>query len=344
MYQVLRVLAVDDDPEILGIYQDTLRLPHGGLLAEVELDVCPQGDQAVELVRRALGESRPYAVIFLDVRLPPGPDGVWTARQIRSLDPRAEILIVTAYSDVNPLEITSEAGPPDKMFYLQKPFHPQEILQFTYALGAKWRAERRLEEANRELERKVRERTAELELANKRLAKLAVTDELTGLYNRRHFYNNLEAEFSRAARYNNPLSLLMIDLDHFKSVNDRFGHHCGDLALQTVAGFLTRNTRHSDLVARFGGEEFTVLLPETDGPTAWRVAENLRRKIEETQNQCQSEVFKITVSVGVASFSEATESAERLLQAADEALYRAKRAGRNRVELWSRPGPGEPPP
>ena len=354
----LRVLAVDDEPEILDIYTEALgqdvridktetsleklqgnlfgNHPQAASLINLEVDSCLQGDLAVDMVRKAVADGAPYAVIFLDMRMPPGPDGIWTAQQIRALDPNVEILIVTAHADVHPIEIASLVPPPDKLFYIRKPFHTQEIQQFSHALSAKWRAEKLLEEANLELEKKVRERTTELEQANQRLARLAITDDLTGIFNRRHLTRKLEMECLRTMRYRGHLAVLMLDLDLFKNINDDFGHACGDYILKEVAKILSENTRSSDVVARFGGEEFTIILLESDGQRAYKVAENLRGIINQRTFEFEGQSIRLSVSIGLAAFPEIAQSPDDLLRKSDQAMYQAKEAGRNRVVAWTR--------
>lgn len=186
-----RILAVDDEQSILNLYQKVLcpeelfqkpksemeeleaRLfkKNSSISSPPSFDIklCHQGDKAVEVARKALEEERPFALAFIDVRLPPGPDGVWAAEHIRKLDPYIEIVIVTAYSDIDPKEIAQRIPPDDKLLYIQKPFHPQEIRQFASALSAKWYAERQLRNIYSELEIQVKQRTAELLATNEQL-------------------------------------------------------------------------------------------------------------------------------------------------------------------------------
>jgi DNA-binding NarL/FixJ family response regulator len=188
---VMRILVVDDEQAVLDSYREILGIqnkhfgselkvqklaatlfgepPGGPQRLRFDLAQCRQGDKAVETVKKALDEERPYAVAFIDVRLPPGPDGVWAAEHIRGVDPNLEIVIVTAYSDVDPSEIAGRVPPSDKLLYVQKPFHPEEIRHFASALSAKWKAERLLRNTNVELEQQVRERTAALKKANEQL-------------------------------------------------------------------------------------------------------------------------------------------------------------------------------
>jgi diguanylate cyclase (GGDEF)-like protein len=176
----------------------------------------------------------------------------------------------------------------------------------------------------------------ELEMrATRRLYESAMHDPLTGVYNRRYLDDHLAAEFAFAARHGTELALLLIDADHFKRVNDTWGHAAGDAALRALAGHLQRSVRSEDMIARFGGEEFAVLARETSATGALAVAERIRKSVERTPVQLEAgNTVSLTVSVGVVHMggNRAYLSAHALLEAADEALYRAKEAGRNRCE------------
>jgi diguanylate cyclase (GGDEF)-like protein len=159
------------------------------------------------------------------------------------------------------------------------------------------------------------------------MRRLAITDDLTGVCNRRHFLERLQNEIDRARRYTLPFSLLFIDIDNFKELNDSFGHQLGDRMLTELGSILKHWARSSDLVARYGGEEFVVLLPMTDKARGLIAAERLRARIERHTFYRRK---KLTVSVGVAAFPGDGDSVERLLGCVDEALYMAKNTGRNR--------------
>jgi diguanylate cyclase (GGDEF)-like protein len=171
------------------------------------------------------------------------------------------------------------------------------------------------------------------------LEKLATIDSLTGLYNRRHFLICADAEWSRFLRYHRSVSVLMVDIDHFKSVNDRYGHGVGDEAIRAVAEACLAGKRKSDIVGRLGGEEFAILLPETSLSRAEIVAERIRKKIAERSLTTYKVNFKVTASIGVAEASAGMSGFDVLIRAADQALYQAKANGRNRIERWS---PAEP--
>jgi diguanylate cyclase (GGDEF)-like protein len=203
----------------------------------------------------------------------------------------------------------------------------------------------RLRRMNRELEAHVEGRTkelndalAELRQKNQQLTKLSVRDGLTDLYNRTYLDGVLEREFARAQRRSGTLTILMIDVDHFKRVNDTFGHPTGDAVLRRVAEVLERNSRTSDVVGRYGGEEFMAILCQPEGtrsdPT---LPERLRREIEQLRFEDSGFAFTVTVSIGVAAYYPGCTTVEDLVSAADVALYRAKRAGRNRVVALGQP-------
>ena len=162
--------------------------------------------------------------------------------------------------------------------------------------------------------------------------KLATTDGLTGLVNRRAFNELLEQRVKEAARYERPLSLLLLDIDHFKKVNDTHGHPAGDAVLKGVAKLAQKAARDTDVAARYGGEELALILPETDARGALAIAERLRKLIENTAHTSEQGALSVTVSIGVSTTGQRTKAPAELLEEADRALYRAKHAGRNRVE------------
>ena len=188
--------------------------------------------------------------------------------------------------------------------------------------------------AHREiLEQEVRERTKDLELANKKLELISKTDELTGLPNRREMNETIANEMGRSARTHKPFCFIFIDIDHFKNINDTYGHACGDIILKAVAQTIRGLLRKYDVFARYGGEEFLTLLPETDLAGAEVVAERFRKQIEKMTVRYADFTIKITITLGVARFDERL-GADRSIQMADKALYQGKEGGRNRVIVW----------
>ena len=165
----------------------------------------------------------------------------------------------------------------------------------------------------------------------KEVEDLATIDALTGLYNHRVFQGTLSSEIQRAGRYDEPLSLILLDIDHFKQFNDRYGHQLGDVVLRDVATVARRSVRTTDIAARYGGEEFAILLPNTSAGEAAAMAERLRANIEQHRVPHENLLLKVTISAGVATFPEHAASPNSLVAEADAALYRSKGAGRNMV-------------
>ncbi len=176
---------------------------------------------------------------------------------------------------------------------------------------------------------------AAIAIDNARLYRYAVTDEMTRLYNHRYFQQRLDEEIQRADRYENHVSLIILDVDHFKSFNDTFGHPEGDRVLKTVAALIEKNVREIDIPARYGGEEFVVICPEKNGEGALTPAERIRTAIENYDFRISGEKVPITVSLGVSCYPDAAKSKADLIQKADFALYYSKQNGRNRATLFN---------
>ncbi|MGC1522566.1 MAG: EAL domain-containing protein [Steroidobacteraceae bacterium] len=274
---------------------------------------CDGAEAAVAAVREALAADDPYAVVFLDMRMPPGPDGVWAAARIRELDPAVEIVICTAYSDVDPREIGGMVPPEEKLSYLQKPFHPHEIRQMTISLASKWRSEHRI-------------------------VRLAYFDALTGLPNREQLRNRLNSTLMAAKQHQRMLAVLYLDLDNFKRVNDTLGHAVGDELLSLVAARLRSSLRSDESVedlptarashiARLGGDEFIVVLPSIrSADDAAAVASRLIAELQEPM-RLALHTLVVTPSIGVALFPGDGVEVDTLLRNADLAMYFAKRKG-----------------
>ena len=173
----------------------------------------------------------------------------------------------------------------------------------------------------------------QLQAANQSLQKLSSTDRLTGLYNRGHWEETLRLDFARHTRYGTNSCLVMFDIDHFKRVNDTYGHQCGDKVIQLVADVVREHIRDSDIAGRYGGEEYAVLLPDTDKVGGATFAERIREAIEAREVLCEGHVIRCTVSLGVADMSGAINEHATLIERADQALYASKKNGRNQVSI-----------
>jgi len=335
--RALRVLVADDDETVREAYRAVFgevdvragleaihdlraRLFSGSkqigavrpVRATFDATLCASAADAVAAVRAAIGAGTAYAVVFLDMRMPPGEDGAWAAARIRELDPDIEIVICTAYSDVDPASIGGNVPPQEKIAFLQKPFHPHEVRQLAVALHSKWRAERHI-------------------------ARLAYFDSLTGLPNREHTMSRLAGVLERGTAAAAQTGLLYVDLDNFKRINDTLGHGAGDELLRQCAARLreaieglegTDGTRRgSGDLGRLGGDEFLAMLPalasrDAAAEAAQRLILSLKRPV-----RIGHHTIVVTPSVGIAIAPVDGNEASTLLHNADLAMYFSKRRG-----------------
>ena len=211
---------------------------------------------------------------------------------------------------------------------------PEGVLIMSFDVTAQVRAQNILRDDNARLEMLVQERTRDLHHANAELEKLVETDPLTGLYNRRYFDKRLKQEFIRCRRYNYPLSIALIDLDHFKEINDTYGHDIGDSVLKSFATLLTTQVRSTDSICRIGGEEFVLIMEHIHQEEAVAYAKRVHNKICGAPYVCEKTQIALTCSIGVAALSSEVRDEIHLLKCADSALYQAKNNGRNMVLLF----------
>ena len=230
-----------------------------------------------------------------------------------------------------PILTVKEKFPENKIVYLQKLVSGNNILGVAGAIGTP--SEPFTEENKSTAYHFLKEASAllELSLLNISLQQLAVKDGLTSLFNRRYFTDRFHQEFSRAERTTEPLSLLMVDIDHFKKINDSYGHPIGDIVLKEVASRIQSNVREMDIVSRYGGEEFCAILPSCKLNDAFDIGERIRTSVSSKPILSGNTPLEATVSVGVSSFPETAKSEKTLLSSADSSLYEAKKSGRNRV-------------
>jgi diguanylate cyclase (GGDEF)-like protein len=294
----IRILLAEDDPtQRLGLTHELGR-------AGYTVDSVSDGEEALT---RLLSGS--YHVLITDWDMP-GMDGKTLCQRVRkaSLTGYVYILMLTGRTDVSDLVIGIEAGADD---YIRKPADRTELL-------AKIKAGCRIVALEREVLR------------------LSITDALTGVFNRRYLMDQLPREIDRACRYQRALALVVADLDHFKQINDRQGHAFGDQALRDFAHRTQRLLRASDWIARWGGEEFVFVLPETPLALAVEVAEKIRRECASTPISVGSAEISVTASFGVTALKYlpgSEDCADQLLRRADRAMYISKAAGRNRVNV-----------
>ena len=291
------ILVVDDTISNLDILIE--------LLEDYDVIDATNGKDALEIA-----EEEEVDLILLDIMMP-DMDGYEVCEKLKSnaTTKNIPIIFITAKADEDSIEKAYEIGGID---YVTKPFKPKELLA----------------RVNRELQ---------LQDLQKKLKELASTDPMTRLYNRRFFTTMASHSLDLAKRNKKTLSLVMIDIDKFKNVNDTYGHQVGDDVIIHLANVFLENKRDSDIVCRYGGEEFVILFPNTSIEGAKKVAEKIREKVEaSTINLAANKSLKYTISLGVAQVEVESEiNIEQALKRADDALYEAKESGRNRVVIKS---------
>lgn len=314
----LDILLVDDDPMMLA------RLSKQLAAAGHSVRVCRDGESALKLII----ENKPQLVIT-DWRMKP-IDGLALCKALRSssIGKNIYLIMLTATESEDALVEAFDAGIDD---YVNKPVNLRVLLA---RINAGQRIVMLQDEVAKE-KQDIQRFSAELAVANRRLEMMANTDILTGLPNRRYALNRLEQEWNTAQRFNRPLSVLMLDLDHFKSVNDALGHDAGDLVLAHAAKLMKAAARTSDIVCRLGGEEFLVIATNTDGATAVLLAERIRSAIQTHQPKDIALTRPLSISIGVAGSVGNKPGWKELIKLADQALYKVKAGSRNAVQLAS---------
>lgn len=358
-----RILIIDDNP---AIHEDIRKIltgpgrrdgaleemsaelfgesePRSDLSALFQVDSALQGQEGLQLVERGVAAGQPYMLAFVDVRMPPGWDGIETIEHLWAVDPALQVVLCTAYSDHSWREISRRLHRLDGWLVLKKPFDSIEVLQCAHALTNKWLLNEQLKREFADLENIVADRTKELRAINDQLAHeiserkvaeqnlrhLATHDALTGLANRLLLRDRLDLCVARARRFKGRLAVMMLDLDGFKEVNDGLGHEAGDALLKTIASRLKKAARECDTVARFGGDEFVLLLTDLAAEedtkiVADRVLAAVREEIPFGEH-----TLRVSTSIGVAVYPRDGEDAEALLKCADMAMYEVKAAGRD---------------
>ncbi len=287
-----KILVVDDAPDTLEIIQKLLRYEG------YDVAVASTGEEGVKKVE----EERPD-VVLMDINLP-GIDGIDALRQIRSNHPHQCIIVLTAFATVENAIYALKEGAFD---FLKKPFENEHLIHTVNQCLEQYRTLREKESLEEEVRR------------------LSITDDLTGLYNHRHFFKTLEAELARLKRQQTSLSLLMFDLDNFKKYNDLYGHLEGDKVLKTVGEIVKNSIRSNvDTGYRYGGDEFTVLLIGASADRAMTIAERIRTSIAKAKSH------PITVSIGLSEYRDHFDL-EEFVKSADDAMYRAKNSGGDQV-------------
>jgi diguanylate cyclase (GGDEF)-like protein len=304
-----RLLIVDDKEDVREAMREYVSR------CRIQCETAASAEDALILLN-----SIDYDVVVTDIQFPTGMGGLELTQVIKR-DHKADVIVMTGYSSDYSYEEAVRIGASD---FIIKPFRTEELVL-------------RIRRVLRE-----RELTEERNRMMEKLQKLAVTDGLTMLFNSRHFYSVLELEVDRSNRYKHPLSLLLIDIDHFKDYNDSYGHLEGDKVLVRFSQLLKSCLRANDSAFRYGGEEFTVILPETSADEARTVAQRIRTAVEtESFTPPPGRPAAVTISIGVTEY-EPMEDMTGFIRRADEAMYYSKQTGRNRVSVLSGGSPRVP--
>ncbi|MCX8043573.1 MAG: diguanylate cyclase [Desulfobacterota bacterium] len=297
------VLIVDDEATARDMVADILT-DDGYTVTATD-----SGENALKLLERSS-----FDLIISDLMMQ-GMNGIELTKRIKAAGVDAPIIVITGFATIEHAVESMKAGAYD---FITKPFNIDQI---------KITVQKALE--TKRLQRLAGEREFYKQLSN--------SDELTALANYRYFNEMLQKEVERAIRYGRPLSLMMIDIDNFKTCNDTYGHLAGDMVLKQIAELIKKTTRDSDLVARYGGEEFTVILPETTEDEARVVAERIRDVVSKTKftTDTNKAIGPITVTIGLSTLPLKAATKRDLVRTADFALYQGKSAGKNRVVIFS---------
>jgi diguanylate cyclase (GGDEF)-like protein len=315
--------------------------PNNSEQPDYRVDSAYQGREALEMVEKAVAEGAPYALIFMDVRMPPGWDGIETISHIWAKHPYIEMVLCTAYSDYTWDDILEKLGSTDRLLFLRKPFDAVAVQQMALSLTKKWNLgeqarnyvstlEHEVEERTKQLQellKKLESQNAELSVSNDELKHAALHDPLTELPNRILFHDRLHHAIELAHRNKQDFAVALMDLNDFKGINDVHGHLAGDKVLRAVAQRSRSALRASDTVARLGGDEFAFILPTVGAESPVTVAGKILATLDEPIDIGSSAIFRTNASIGVALYPGHGIDTDHLLAMADTAMYKAKRSG-----------------
>lgn len=308
-----KILVIDDDPDSLSIISEALRWEG------YQVQTAISGPEGIDLIARWQPD-----LILLDVNMPE-MDGIETLQDLRKQEQYVSVMFISGNTSTDHVIRGLDSGADD---YIPKPFDPLELL-------ARVRSQLRIKDLN-----------DQLRSANERLKELVDTDDLTGLYNMRSIYQKIDTELQRAKRFGRQVCIVMMDMDHFKSVNDGHDHLFGSFVISEVGAIIRRSIRNIDVGARYGGDEFLMVLTETNCEGALKFCERLRENIEKYEFKNGRDAIRLTTSIGFAITSPGDDytDPQGLVRAADHALYESKHKGRNQVSFIELPKKSEAQP
>lgn len=342
-----RILIIDDNPDIHSDFMKILKSDEPAskleglgsvlfgvskndeniILPAFKIDTASQGEEGVNKIRKAYEEGVPFALAFVDVRMPPGMDGVETIKRIWEVDTNIQVVICTAYSDYSWEETITELGSTDNLLILKKPFDSTSVRQLACALTKKWKLMRESRQYTKNLEQKIDRTTEELK-------HLATHDALTGLPNRVLLRDELMEAVKEYEKNSNGFAIMFIDIDRFKLVNDSLSHSAGDQLLSFVAKNIKECLSEADMVARLGGDEFVVIIKNVVSSNhISKIAKRLLTSIARP-NVIGDQTLRVTGSIGISQFPSDSQSIDELISKADVAMYQSKKFGGAQYQLY----------
>jgi len=339
MVQAKKILVADDDEGVLDQYRDALENGRDGrgqvVLMKVatglfghdapdhgsdsfDVSYVSQGEDAVDTVRFALEAGKGFSLVFVDIEMPPGMDGIETARRIREIDPDVNIAIVSSRPPANAAELPHEIAPADRLFFFQKPFHSIECRQLALAVAGRWLAMQELERSNEVLEDRIEKRTAALH-------RLAYFDPVTDLPNRTKLITDLNQMIDRAKKNSSGVAVILLDIERFGRINETMGYESGTRLLTEVGSRLKARCRQQDTAGRFGADEFACLI---DGASNNREIEEIVDRLERSFlvpfSAGEVEEVFLRPAIGVACYPHHGGSADQIFRGAEAALKKSK--------------------
>lgn len=306
-----KIVVLDDNTQNLKLISDVLED------AGYDVSLCLTSNQLLDYLHE---EKELPDIIILDVMLP-DMDGFEVCKRIKKSERTKDIPVIFLSARTETVDIVYGLGI-GGVDYITKPFRPIELVA---------RIQTHIEIKN--IRDELKEKNIELVKLNEQLEEYAIKDPLTKLYNRRMMLTKFDEEISRCKRKNDVFSVILLDIDHFKQVNDNYGHNFGDEVLKIFSNLLMNSKRLEDFVARWGGEEFLLILPHTNGKGAYAVAQRIKEKVSEYEYFYNDEKLHITATFGIAEFNK-DDTSEKIIKKADYALYYGKENGRNQIFIY----------
>ncbi len=335
--KILTKVQSDSELDKLSLNLFSIKQPENNLaLPHFEITTASQGQEGVALIKKSLEEKKPFSLAFVDIRMPPGWDGIETIKYIWELDQDIQIVICTAYSDYSWEETVEHLGKKDNLLILKKPFDHIAVRQLACALTTKWQLFRETKQYTSMLEKEVENTTETLEQTLGKLKFQATHDALTRLPNRLMLLENIRNIIKKSDESHTIFALIFLDLDRFKLVNDSLGHAVGDDLLKLTSDRLHNILRKDDILARLGGDEFVIVLADINNEEAVINKARTILKVFQEPFHIANRKVNVTSSMGISFYPKDGTSIDILMRNADSAMYHAKELGSNNFQFYEK--------